>query len=288
MPPPETTGGAPTAQPAGTGFRSAADLPEDAASHLGHLLLSLADNKRLLGIRYSDWMLGAPSVEAGIACSAMAQDEWGHARILYAMLRDFGRDPAALEHERPAEAYRNSELLDRDVSSWAEFLALNFLWDTALSVQFEMLAASRFEPIHYKVRKLLEEERFHFDHGHGWTSRLLASEGAREALAEAFAAAWNACLCGFGPDGDPLISTLAEHGIVRAGAKTARRRWLERVGPLAERVGLARTADGTWTSVREPVWDGHCPDRRRAAEGGPDQDSLARVRGDRNRPLLMD
>ena len=270
------------------GFRSAADLPGEVARHLGDLLLSLADNKRLLGLRYSDWLLGAPSVEAGIACSAMAQDEWGHARILYAMLRDFGHEPAELEHERPSEAYRNSELLDRDVSSWPEFLARNFLWDTALSVQFEMLAESRFEPIHYKVRKLLEEERFHFDHGQGWTSRLLAAEGGRAALAEAFGAAWNACLCWFGPDDDPLVSALAEHGIVRSDAVGARRRWLERVGGLASTVGLAHVAGETWTSVREPVWDGRCPERRRAAEGGPDEDSLARVRGDRNRTLLMD
>ncbi|WP_419164043.1 Phenylacetic acid catabolic protein [Candidatus Palauibacter sp.] len=270
------------------GFKSAADLPEGAAVHLGNLLLSLADNKRLLGIRYSDWILGAPSVEAGIACSAMAQDEWGHARILYAMLRDFGHDPSALEHERPSGAYRSSELLDRDVSSWTEFLALNFLWDTALSVQFEMLVESRFEPIHYKVRKLLEEERFHFDHGQGWTSRLLTAEGGRKALAEAFGAAWNACLCWFGPEGDPLGSTLAEHGIVGLDPAGTRRRWIERVGPLASKVGLTRAAGETWISTREPAWDGRCPERRRALEGGPDEDSLARVRGDRNRTLLMD
>ena len=153
------------------GFKSAAELPNDLHKHLGELLLSLADNKRMLGIRYSDWILGAPSVEAGIACSAMAQDEWGHGRIIYSMLKDFGHDPVALEHERTSEEYRNSELLDCDVSSWPELLALNFLWDTAVSVQFEMLVDSCFEPIHYKVRKLLDEERFHFDHGSGWTSR---------------------------------------------------------------------------------------------------------------------
>lgn len=270
------------------GFRSASDLPDDVAVHLGDLLLSLADNKRLLGIRYADWMLGAPSVEAGIACSAMAQDEWGHARIFYAMLRDFGQDPAALEHGRPSEAYRSSELLDRDVPTWPDLLALNFLWDTALSVQVEMLAESRFEPIHYKVRKLLEEERFHFDHGRGWTSRLLAAEGGRAALAEAFGAVWNSCLCWFGPDGDPLVSTLAAHGIVGADPAEARGRWLDRVGPLAAQLGLARAAGDTWSSTREPAWDDRCPARRRAAAGGPDEDSLARVRGDRNRALLMD
>ncbi|WP_428277823.1 Phenylacetic acid catabolic protein [Candidatus Palauibacter sp.] len=271
-----------------SGFRSAEDLPEGVSGHLGNLILALADNKRLLGIRYSDWLLGAPSVEAGIACSAMAQDEWGHARILYAMMRDFGHDPSALEHERGAGEYHSSELLDRDVETWEEFLALNFLWDTALSVQFEMLAESRYEPIHYKVRKLLDEERFHFDHGQGWTSRLLSAEGGRTALAEAFGAAWNACLCWFGPEDDPLIGTLAAHGIVRRDAAGARARWLERVGPLASATGLAREADAVWASTREPVWEGYLAGRRRAAEGGPDEDSLARVRGDRNRELLMD
>ena len=269
-------------------FRSAADLSREVSGHLGGLILALADNKRLLGIRYSDWILGAPSVEAGIACSAMAQDEWGHARILYAMLRDFGHDPSALERERESDAYHSSELLDRDVASWEEFLALNFLWDTALSVQFEMLIESRYEPIHYKVRKLLEEERFHFDHGQGWTSRLLSAEGGRRALAEAFGAAWNACLCWFGAEDDPLVSTLAGHGIVSGGAAGARARWLERVGSLASEVGLARAADAGWVSCGEPAWEGYRARRRRAAGGGPDEDSLARVRGDRNRTLLLD
>ena len=71
-------------------YAKPADLPDDVRDHLGSLLIVLADNKRLLGMRYSDWLLGAPALEAGIACSAMAQDEWGHGRILYAMLRDFG------------------------------------------------------------------------------------------------------------------------------------------------------------------------------------------------------
>ena len=50
-------------------------------------------------------------------------------------------------------------------------MALNALLDTALSVQIESLKDSRFEPLHYKVRKVLEEERFHFEHGRGWLAR---------------------------------------------------------------------------------------------------------------------
>ncbi|MFV1986094.1 MAG: Phenylacetic acid catabolic protein [Gemmatimonadota bacterium] len=272
------------------GYKSASELSEGTRDALGALLLSLADNKRLLGIRYSDWLLGAPSVEAGIACSAMAQDEWGHARILYSMLKDFGFDPHQLEHERASGEYRNIGLLDADVSSWPELLALNFLLDTALAVQCEALHESRFEPIHYKVRKLLEEERFHFEHGRGWTSRLAETEAGRAALADGYGRAWTSCMGWFGPDDDPLSTTLAAEGIVNGDAAATRARWLERVGPVLEAAGLdlARVENGSWVSDVEPDWSAWSNDRRRAAAGGPDEDTLARVRGDRNRSLLMD
>lgn len=277
-------------EPRANGYRSAAELSQDVREALGSLLLTLADNKRVLGIRYADWILGAPSVEAGIACSAMAQDEWGHGRIVYAILRDFGYDPSQLEHERPAEEYRSSGLLDSDVVSWPRLIALNFLLDTALSVQFEALHESRFEPIHYKVRKLLDEERFHFEHGRGWTTRLAETPAGRDALHEAFGEAWASCLAWFGPDDDPVTAVLAEEGIVSGGARATRLRWLERVGPILAAAGLdlVRSADGVWESSVEPDWSDWSPDRRREVAGEPDADTLARVRGDRNRSLLID
>ena len=86
-----------------TGSALADALPEPVREALAATLLSLADNKRVLGMRYGEWILGAPTLEAGIACSAMAQDEWGHARILYATLKEFEFEPNVLEHERPAD-----------------------------------------------------------------------------------------------------------------------------------------------------------------------------------------
>ncbi|MFQ5689132.1 MAG: Phenylacetic acid catabolic protein [Gemmatimonadota bacterium] len=273
------------------GFKSVEQLPEDARGHLADLVLVLADNKRLLGIRYSDWILGAPSVEAGISCSAMAQDEWGHARILYAMLRDFGLDPVALEHEREASGYRNCQLLDEPARGWPALLALNLLLDTALSVQFDALRESRFEPVHYKVRKLLDEERFHFTHGEGWTARLAMTENGRAALLDSFEPAWEQCLRWFGPSQDPPARCLAEAGIVGATPDELRARWLERVGPVVETAGLdlARGSGGAWSSRIEPAWEGWSSGRRRGpGSEGPDEDTLARVRGDRNRALLLD
>ncbi len=279
--------------PAGEGrFGGADEVPEALREPLADLLLVLADNKRLLGMRYADWILGAPALEAGIACSAMAQDEWGHGRILYAMLRDFGRDPDRLEHGREPADYRNSELLDREPEGWPELLALNVLLDTALTVQFEAMSESRFQPVHHKVTKLLEEERFHFAHGRGWTARLASSDGGRERLAEAFGPAWEACLRWFGRPEDPVNGPLAEAGIVDAGPDELRRRWLGRVGPVVREAGLelAEDDDGEgWTTDAAPDWAGWRPEARRT-EGapGPDERTVERVRGDRNRSLLLD
>jgi ring-1,2-phenylacetyl-CoA epoxidase subunit PaaC len=275
----------------GAGFRTADDVPEDLRDDLASLLLSLADNKRLLGMRYAEWLLGAPTLEAGIACSAMAQDEWGHSRILYAMLKDFGRDPGQLEHKREADEYLNSELLDEPPAEWSGLVALNFLLDAALSVQIESLKESRFEPLHYKVRKVLEEERFHFEHGRGWVARLAQTPAGRDALRNTLTPAWQSCLRWFGgPDGG-LIVRLAAAGMSDAGPEELRARWIQRVGPIAGEadLGLAEAAaDGTWRSAVELDWSDWDTSRRRSGGGSLNAETLAGVRGDKNRTMLMD
>lgn len=268
------------------------ELSPEVREALAGLVLVLADNKRLLGVHYSDWILGAPTLEAGIACCAMAQDEWGHGRILYALLRDFGLDPDALEHERGPAEYRSSELLDRPGESWPELVALNLLFDAALTVQCEALAESHFQPVHHKVTKMLDEERFHFEHGRGWAARLGQAEKGRAALKEAAGRVWEASLRWFGPDDDPAANLLAEAGISDARPPELRRRWLERVAPVVEAAGLSvaeRDGSDGWRSrlgVEWTEWDPHT--RRHGGGPGPDEEELlSRVRGDRNRALRL-
>ena len=273
------------------GFRTVDDVPAEVRDDLASLLLSMADNKRLLGMRYAEWLLGAPTLEAGIACSAMAQDEWGHSRILYAMLKDFGQDPGELEHDRPAEAYCSSESLDDPPGSWSGLVALNLLLDTALSVQFESLRESRFEPLHYKVRKLLEEERFHFEHGRGWVARMAQTGAGRDDLSEALRPVWTSCLRWFGAPEGQVVSRLATAGIADSGSDGLRDRWLARVGPIVSEAGIGlaeKIADGSWRSAVEPDWSDWDGARRRSGAGGPNAETLAGVRGDKNRSMLMD
>jgi ring-1,2-phenylacetyl-CoA epoxidase subunit PaaC len=243
------------------------------------LILSLADNKRLLGMRYAEWILGAPELEAGIACASMAQDEWGHARLLYSLLREFDDDLERLEHGRPPEEYASMEALDDAPADWPGLVVLNAFVDAALSVQLEALRRSAHQPLRQRVEKMLDEERFHGAHGVAWLRRLAGPDATRAAVAPAARAAVAAALRWFGPAGGPL-EELAEAGVADAGPEELRARYLARVQPLLDQLGMVAGDIAI-------DFDDFDPARRRGA-GGPDEETLVRVRGDRNRAFLMD
>ena len=268
-------------------FKSADELSDPVREALAATLLSLADNKRILGMRYGEWILGAPTLESGIACSAMAQDEWGHGRILYATLKDFGFDPGVLEHDRPSEEYLSSELLDAAVEEWPDLLALNLLFDAALSVQVEALTNSNYEPIHFKTRKLLEEERFHFEHGRGWALRLSETAAGREALEAAFRKAMGPSLRWFGRSEAGFGQLLEAAGVSAGDPDSLRQAWLDRVVPVLAEAGLEELAADFEASAGLD-WSSWNQERRRGGPGGPDAETLARIRGDKNRSMLMD
>jgi ring-1,2-phenylacetyl-CoA epoxidase subunit PaaC len=263
-----------------TEIKSAGDLPRECYEALHDLILALADSKRIIGIRYADWVLGAPELEANIAASSISQDEWGHSRILYALLKDFGEDPEQLEHAREAAEYRSIEALDEPLSTWADFVVANAIVDTALTVQLKALAGSRFLPLRQRVQKQLEEERFHAALGAAWLRRLgAASEKARSAAQGALNARWSAILHWFGPD--DFGAREKREGLSDGAGGELRNRFLGRVSPLIEGSGLAPPP----CELDFSEWD---PASRRSNRNGPDADAVARARGDRNRAFLMD
>jgi len=259
----------------------AADLGDDVRPAVRDLILVLADSKRLLGMRYGQWLLGAPELEAGIACASMAQDEWGHGRLLYALLRDFGEETERIEHGREAHEYCSMDVLDAEPLSWPELVAVNALVDTAITVQLQALSTAAYVPLRQRVQKLVDEETFHEAHGAAWLRRLAG--GGPEA-AEQMHAATRAVLPGvlrwFGPD-DDRSRLLREAGVSDGSGSDLRRRFLERVAPLLQAVGAE--ADGA-----EPDFAGFDAQRRRGDSSVPDARTIEQVRGDRNRAFLME
>lgn len=263
----------------GATIETAGDLTPEAREALRRLVIGLADAKRLMGIRYSDWLLGAPSIETGIAASSMAQDEWGHARLLYAMLKAFDMDPVQVEHERPSAEYCSPDGLDQPFEDWAEVVAGLVVIDGAISACLRSFAGGSYEPARSRVPKMLAEEEFHWDMAVAWYHRLAnASEEARTRLRDATLEMLPSTLAWMAPE-DAAANVLADAGLMDSSG-AIRSSFEAVVGPVLAELEI----DVSAAEPRSECWD----EARGRGPGGPDDDAIERARGDRNRMLFVE
>ncbi|GHO42329.1 Phenylacetic acid catabolic protein [Ktedonospora formicarum] len=205
------------------------------------VLSSLADNKQAIGRRYAYWCNGAPALEAAVAAAAMTQDELGHARTLYPLLEDFVQAQAVPEQIKPTTRTLHYHLcaLDQDFTGWCDFVATNFLVDTALTTFFEAAQNSTYEPLGTRARKIIQEEQLHFVHAEGWVRRLNGpGGGVRRALQTSLARFWEEALCWFGPPDDATIQALLRNGIINASPDELRARYLSKIMPILNELEL--------------------------------------------------
>ncbi|HEY4896614.1 MAG TPA: Phenylacetic acid catabolic protein, partial [Solirubrobacteraceae bacterium] len=135
---------------------------------LSDLVLSIADNKQMLGLRYAEWATRAPSLEADIAAAAMGLDDLGHSRVLYGCLEPLGADPRGPERESDPGSLRSLPYFDEPWTEWAQFVAANAILDTAFTSMIEACVNGSVEVLQHRLRKMLMEERYHFLHGRSW------------------------------------------------------------------------------------------------------------------------
>lgn len=238
-----------------------AGLPADLQPVLAGLLISLADNKQFLGLRYAEWADGGPTLEASVSAAAMAQDELGHARSLHAVLRDFPQVPSDVyEKDLERDDYRQITFLVQPLPRWTDLIAVNFLFDTALAVLFESARDSSFSPLRQRARKLVEEERFHYLYGRDWFRRLAqAAPASHAALYETVDALWFETLCWYGPpDGD--VDRLHAHGVFDGDSESLRQRLLDRVMPTLDEVDIqpplgSHRRDDAWVAEGSLPWE---------------------------------
>ncbi|MBI4788097.1 MAG: phenylacetate-CoA oxygenase subunit PaaI [Chloroflexi bacterium] len=213
---------------------------------LADFILALADTKRFLGIRYAEWCDGAPTLEASVAASAMAQDELGHSRALLPLLKEFPEVDPGIPDEAPRELYASIAFLDQPFSTWPTFVAANVLIGGALTVALEAAQNSCYVPLRTRAVKILQEERFHWLHGESWFKRLAANAKEGIDLANRVEDILPQALCWFGRSED---DRLLHAGILDADNDNLRTRLLNRAGPLIAKsqVGhLMRIEGGHW------------------------------------------
>lgn len=223
---------------------------------LSDLVLSIADNKQLLGLRYAEWATRAPSLEADIAAAAMGLDDLGHSRVLYGCLEPLGADPRGPERESEPGSLRNLAYFDEPWTEWSQFVAANAILDTAFTTMIEACVAGSVDVLRHRLRKMLMEEHYHFLHGRSWL---------RSGIDPApLLRAWQEALEFFGPpDGD--TEHLRRDGRLGMGPAQLRSRLEEQLGTRAPDV-----------TIHWEMWD---PLRRRTMPGAIDEHTFAMLRG---------
>jgi 1,2-phenylacetyl-CoA epoxidase catalytic subunit len=214
------------------------------------LVASLADNKAALGRRYAEWAVSAPTLESAVAAAAMAQDELGHARSTYPVLKALGMQ--AEEHGVEGGP-RRLALLDDELPDWTSFIAANLLVDGVLTTFVAACADSSVTPMAQRARKILQEEGSHRVHAEAWARRLCRSgAGERAALVARLGETWEHAGRWTGPAGDPGFRAAMDAGMVAhdpAHQRERMRAWL--VGLLAaEGVEIALEQPADWSA-----WD---------------------------------
>jgi ring-1,2-phenylacetyl-CoA epoxidase subunit PaaC len=149
-------------------------LADELKQPLADLLLSIADDKFVLGHRNADWTGLAPILEEDIAFSSLSQDEISHATALYQVVAGLqGMTPDQLAYARNPEEYRCAELVElSDDFNWAVAICRNFFCDHFDVLRLGRLAHSTYAPLAELAARLAAEEQIHVHHSDSLLKRL--------------------------------------------------------------------------------------------------------------------
>lgn len=203
------------------------------------LTVVLADNEMYAGLRIAEWATGAPTLEAAVACAAVAQDKLGHSRALYPLLDDLpmaqvsGAHPADDPHTRYAVSF-----FDAPFDDWGQVVAALALIAPGVNVVFHALTGSSFALLARRAQHILGEEQLTSVYAEGLVRDLVAVAGGREVLQRHVDTLLPEMLCWFGPAGEPGFDGLVAAGLIAGDNESLRQRYIARVAPLLAEVGI--------------------------------------------------
>ena len=146
---------------------------------IADLLLTMADDEFVIGFRDSEWTGIAPMLEEDVAFSSIAQDEIGHARLLYEMRGALtGEDADRLAfHRQPQRVPPRAAARSARARAGASPSRGAGCTTRPTRSGWPALAGSSFAPLAEVVAKIRREERYHLMHLDAWLERLGTRHG---------------------------------------------------------------------------------------------------------------
>lgn len=204
------------------------------------LLFRLADDELVVAERYTDWQVRAPTLESDLSISNIAQDEYGHARLWYDLLQDFGADEPDLIWERNPTDFKHASFVERpfDEGDWADAILRNYLYDVAEQLRLEAIEQSAYQPLADRVPTVQGEEDYHRDHAQSWLERLTDDDTGTTRLQAAVDRSFPYAMTLFDPVDPEIETTITEDGFRTRSLADLREDWLSITIPFLESLGL--------------------------------------------------
>ncbi|GCE28037.1 phenylacetate-CoA oxygenase subunit PaaI [Dictyobacter alpinus] len=217
----------------------ASGVPVQLRQPLSNFLLSLADDEFILGYWDSEWTGVAPMLEEDVACSSIAQDEIGHARLFYQEVAALtGVSPDHIAYGRKLEDYRQAQLVEHRRGNWAFTIARRFYYEMADQIRLASLQDSAYVPLAQAIAKIQREEVYHQMHIGTWLQRLARGTAeARQLLEQALQQLWPDALGLFEPFAAEAL--LLEAGILSRPSSALEQQWLTSIAPILGQFNLS-------------------------------------------------
>ena len=204
------------------------------------LLFRLADDELVIGERYQDWIVKAPTLESDLSLANITQDEFGHARLWYTLLKDLGYEESDLIYERDPNDFANATLVELAFADgdWADVVVRGFLYDQAEAVRLRTMTDSTYAPLADRVPKVLREEEYHRDYSQNWLVQLTSEEQGRSRVQAAVDRLVPYALTLFEGSTD-VDETIVDAGFRNESLSALRNEWLDTVALSLETYGIS-------------------------------------------------
>lgn len=248
------------------------DLSDEEQTAVEALLFRLADDEFVTAERYTFWQVRAPTLESDLAIANIAQDEYGHARLWYDLLEDFGYEEEDVLFERDPTTFKHATMaeLPYEDGEWADPIVRSYLFDVAEDLRLDALEDSSYGRIRDRVGKIKDEEDYHLEHATNWLERLADDEEGQQRLQDAVDRLFPHALTLFEPTDQE--AAIDEYDIRTRTLEDLAEDWLSTVVPTLESYGLhtpvpedgtvtedmlpaARGRDGSHTDHWQPLYD---------------------------------
>jgi len=203
-------------------------------------LFRLADDELVVAERYTEWQVRAPTLESDLSISNIAQDEYGHARLWYDLLQDFGDTEADLIWERDPTAFKHATFVERPFADgdWADAVLRNYLYDVAEQLRLEALEDSTYTPLADRVPTVQGEESYHREHAQSWLERLAADDTGLDRVQTAVDSSFPAAMTLFDPVDTAIEAHITDRGYRTRSLAALREDWLSITVPFLESLEL--------------------------------------------------